>query len=129
MRWCLPRSCRTQWGAATAQPHPAPRVRVARSDDLYSFPFQKNTSFNTGPDKGHPDIIVQLVNPIHIGEVWSIITRTILPFVLGEPYVPVGANRAVRRRPKTPFLAFLSPKDTQQRLAVEYRTGGREVAR
>ena len=21
--------------------------------DLYSFPFQKNTSFNTGPDKGH----------------------------------------------------------------------------
>jgi len=35
--------------------------------DLYSFPFQNNTNFNTGPNKGTQDILnVQPVIPIHI---------------------------------------------------------------
>jgi len=48
--------------------------------DLYSFPFQNNTNFNTGPHKGTQDILnVQPVIPIHINPDWTVITRTILP--------------------------------------------------
>ena len=121
MRSRSPRSCRTQWGAASAQPRPSPASGGPISD-LYSFPFQKNTSFNTGPDKGH------VGHPCPAGDsdthqrVWSIITRTILPLVW-QAVVPVGANRAVRRQPD-PVLGVPVTKDTQQRLAVEYRPVG-----
>jgi hypothetical protein len=50
--------------------------------DLYSFPFQNNTNFSTGPNKGTQDVLnVQPVIPIHINEDWNVITRTILPLM------------------------------------------------
>ena len=78
--------------------------------DLYSFPFQNNTNFNTGPNKGAQDILnVQPVIPIHINEDWNVITRTILPLVWQPSLqpaqtVPFGAG-------PTTFSAFLSPKN------------------
>jgi hypothetical protein len=76
--------------------------------DLYSFPFQNNTNFNTGPHKGTQDILnVQPVIPIHINQDWNVITRTILPLVwqpslLPAQTVPFGTG-------PTTFSAFLSP--------------------
>src|SRR5277367_4295343 len=44
--------------------------------DLYSIPFQNNTNFNAGPNKGAQDILnIQPVIPIHINENWNVITR------------------------------------------------------
>jgi hypothetical protein len=57
--------------------------------DLYSFPFQDNTDFNTGPNKGTRDILnVQPVIPIHINEDWNVITRTILPLIWQPSFQP-----------------------------------------
>ncbi len=76
--------------------------------DLYSFPFQNNTNFNYGPNKGTQDILnVQPVIPIHINQDWTIITRTILPLIWQpslhpEHTVPFGTG-------PTTFSAFLSP--------------------
>ncbi len=76
--------------------------------DLYSFPFQNNTNFNYGPNKGTQDILnVQPVIPIHITEDWNIITRTILPLIWQPSLqptetVPFGTG-------PTTFSAFLSP--------------------
>jgi hypothetical protein len=78
--------------------------------DLYSFPFQSNTNFNTGPNKGTQDILnVQPVIPIHINDDWNVITRTILPLIWQPSFqpaqtVPFGTG------PIT-FSAFLSPKN------------------
>ena len=78
--------------------------------DLYSFPFQNNTNFNTGPHQGTQDILnVQPVIPIHINDDWNVITRTILPLVWQPSFqpaqtVPFGTG------PIT-FSAFLSPKN------------------
>ena len=76
--------------------------------DLYSFPFQNNTNFNVGPNKGTQNILnVQPVIPIHINEDWNVITRTVLP-VIWQPSmqparsVPFGTGPA-------DFSAFLSP--------------------
>ena len=50
--------------------------------DLYSFPFQSNTNFNYGPNKGTQEILnIQPVIPIHVNQDWNIITRTILPLI------------------------------------------------
>ena len=83
-RW--PRSCRTQSVISTA------------------FPFQNNTNFNTGPNKGTQDILnVQPVIPIHINDDWNVITRTILPLVW-NPSLQPAQSCAVRplRRPAFP---------------------------
>jgi hypothetical protein len=78
--------------------------------DLYSFPFQNNTNFNYGPNKGTQDILnVQPVIPIHVNDDWNVITRTILPLIWQpslQPVqtVPFGIG-------PTTFSAFLSPKN------------------
>ena len=57
--------------------------------DLYSIPFQNNTNFNAGPNKGTQDILnIQPVIPIHINEDWNVITRTILPLVWSPSLQP-----------------------------------------
>src|SRR5271156_4854399 len=57
--------------------------------DLYSIPFQNNTNFNAGPNKGTQDILnIQPVIPIHITEDWNVITRTILPLVWSPSLQP-----------------------------------------
>lgn len=115
--------------AQSAAPNPASVVNVGDQDsgsgesasdlakklqnpigDLYSFPFQNNTNFNTGPNRGTRDILnIQPVIPIHINEDWNIITWTILPLIWQpslEPAhtVPFGTG-------PTTFSAFLSPQN------------------
>jgi hypothetical protein len=76
--------------------------------DLYSFPFQNNTNFNTGPHQGTQDILnVQPVIPIHITEDWNIITRTILPLIW-QPSLQPAQTVPFGTGPTT-FSAFLSP--------------------
>jgi hypothetical protein len=75
---------------------------------LISVPFQNNTNFNIGPQKGTQDILnIQPVIPIHLNEDWNLITRTILPLVWSpsnqpEQSVPFGLG-------PTSATAFLSP--------------------
>jgi hypothetical protein len=108
--------------AAAAQPAPSTTTDASSQDDatalakklqnpvgdLYSFPFQSNINFNTGPNRGTQDILnVQPVIPIHINEDWNVITRTILPLIWQPSLqpaqtVPFGAG-------PTTFSAFLSP--------------------
>ena len=115
--------------AQTATPDQSPAVRVQPPDaggdesatelakklqnpigDLYSFPFQSNTNFQTGPHQGTQDILnIQPVIPIHINEDWNIITRTILPLVWQPSYAP--AHTAPFGTGPTTFSAFLSPKN------------------
>nr|WP_294559982.1 hypothetical protein [uncultured Rhodopila sp.] len=79
--------------------------------DLYSFPFQNNTNFNYGPNKGTQDILnVQPVIPIHINEDWNIITRTILPLIW-QPSLQPSANTVPFGTGPITFSAFLSPKN------------------
>jgi hypothetical protein len=76
--------------------------------DLYSFPFQNNTNFNTGPNKGTQDILnIQPVIPIHINEDWNVITRTILPLIW-QPSLQPAQTVPFGSGPTT-FSAFLSP--------------------
>jgi hypothetical protein len=78
--------------------------------DLYSFPFQNNTNFNYGPNKGTQDILnVQPVIPIHINDDWNIITRTILPLIWQPSLQP--ANTVPFGTGPITFSAFLSPKN------------------
>jgi hypothetical protein len=76
--------------------------------DLYSFPFQNNTNFNTGPHKGTQDILnVQPVIPIHLNKDWTVITRTILPLIWQPSMQP--AQTVPFGTGPTSFSAFLSP--------------------
>ena len=76
--------------------------------DLYSFPFQNNTNFNTGPHNGTQDILnVQPVIPIHINPDWTVITRTILPLVWQPSFQP--AQAVPFGTGPTTFSAFLTP--------------------
>ncbi len=107
---------------AAAQSSPTPPPDTSRGDDatdlakklqnpigdLYSFPFQNNTNFNTGPHKGTQDILnVQPVIPIHINSDWTVITRTILPLVWQPSFQP--AQTVPFGTGPTTFSAFLSP--------------------
>jgi hypothetical protein len=80
--------------------------------DLISLPFQNNTNFNVGPNKGTQDILnVQPVIPIHINEDWNVITRTILPLVWTPSFQPIATVPPFGLAPTT-FSAFLSPTQT-----------------
>jgi hypothetical protein len=77
--------------------------------DLISIPFQNNTNFNVGPNKGAQDILnVQPVIPIHLNEDWNVITRTILPLVWSPSFQPEAAIPPFGLSPVT-FSAFVSP--------------------
>ena len=77
--------------------------------ELNSVPFQNNTNFNVGPNKGTQDILnIQPVIPFHLNEDWNLITRTILPVVWNPSLqpaqsVPLGLG-------PTLFSAFVSPR-------------------
>ena len=77
--------------------------------DLISVPFQNNTNFNVGPNKGTQDILnIQPVIPIHINKDWNVITRTILPLVWSPSFQPAASVPPFGLSPTT-FSAFLSP--------------------
>jgi hypothetical protein len=80
--------------------------------DLISVPFQNNTNFNVGPDKGVQDILnIQPVIPIHVTPDWNVITRTILPLVWSPSFQPDASVPPFGLAP-TEFSAFLSPTRT-----------------
>jgi hypothetical protein len=76
--------------------------------NLISVPFQNNTNFNYGPDRGVQDILnIQPVIPFGVTEEWNIITRTILPVVFSPTLGPnVGAVNGLG---DLQLSAFLSP--------------------
>jgi hypothetical protein len=76
--------------------------------NLISVPFQNNTNFNFGPEKGTQNILnIQPVIPIEISKDWNIITRTILP-VISQPSLGPGDSRT-NGVGDLQFTAFLSP--------------------
>jgi hypothetical protein len=77
--------------------------------DLINVPFQGNTNFNVGPNKGTQDILnIQPVIPISLNEDWHLITRTIVPLVWSPSFQP-GQSVPFGLGPAT-FSAFLSPR-------------------
>jgi hypothetical protein len=77
--------------------------------DLYSLPFQANTNFSTGPNKGTEVVLnIQPVIPVHLNEDWNVITRTILPLVW-SPSMQPAQSVPFGTGPVT-FSAFLSPR-------------------
>jgi hypothetical protein len=77
--------------------------------DVYSIPFQSNTNFNVGPNKGTQEILnIQPVIPIHVTPDWNIITRTIVPLTWSPSYQP-AADVPPFGLSVTSFSAFLSP--------------------
>jgi hypothetical protein len=80
--------------------------------DLISVPFQNNTNFNVGPNKGVQDILnIQPVVPIHLNASWNVITRTIVPLTWSPSYQPVASVPPFGVG-VTSFSAFLSPTST-----------------
>ncbi len=78
--------------------------------DLISVPFQNNTNFSYGPNKGTQDILnIQPVIPIHLNENWNLITRTILPLIW-QPSLQPAQSVPFGLGP-TSFSAFLSPRN------------------
>ena len=81
--------------------------------NLISVPFQNNTNFNFGPEKGTQNILnIQPVIPIEISKDWNIITRTILP-VISQPSLGPGDSRT-NGIGDLEFTAFLSPANPGQ---------------
>jgi hypothetical protein len=76
--------------------------------NLISVPFQNNTNFNYGPDRGTQDILnIQPVIPFALTDDWNVITRTIMPLISMPSLGPrVGAVNGLG---DIQFNAFLSP--------------------
>ena len=50
--------------------------------DLVSVPFQSNTNFNAGPFNRTQEVFnIQPVVPMHLGDNWNVISRTIIPLM------------------------------------------------
>jgi hypothetical protein len=76
--------------------------------NLYSIPFESDTGFNYGPDKGTQEILnIQPVIPFHVTPDWNIVTRTILPLIW-QPSVRPAHTVPFGTGPAS-FSAFLSP--------------------
>jgi hypothetical protein len=76
--------------------------------NLISVPFQNNTNFNYGPEKGTQNVLnIQPVIPIEVNADWNIITRTILP-VISMPALAPGDSRT-NGIGDLQMTAFLSP--------------------
>ena len=57
--------------------------------NLISVPFQNNTNFNYGPDRGVQDVLnIEPVIPITLTQEWNLITRTILPVIFNPSLGP-----------------------------------------
>jgi len=100
--------------AQTAEPSASDLAKKLQNPigDLYSMPFQANTNFNAGPNKGtQVTLNIQPVIPLHLNEDWNVITRTILPLVWSPSMQP--AQSVPFGTGPTTFSAFLSPKRAQ----------------
>src|SRR3954462_8922350 len=78
--------------------------------NLISVPFQNNTNFDVGPQKGTQNILnIQPVIPVELNKDWNLITRTIMP-IISQPPLAAGDDR-VNGLGDIQFSAFLSPSD------------------
>ena len=78
--------------------------------NVYSVPFQSNTNFGYGPNKGTQELLnIQPVIPIHITDNWNVITRTILPLIWQPSLAP--AHTVPFGTGPTTFSALLSPAE------------------
>ena len=81
--------------------------------NLISVPFQNNTNFNYGPEKGTQNILnIQPVIPISVNKDWNIITRTIMPLIWNPSLGPgLESHDGLG---DMQFSAFLSPASPGQ---------------
>jgi len=76
--------------------------------NMISVPFQNNTNFHFGPEKGTQNVLnIQPVIPIEISKDWNVITRTILP-IISQPALGPTDDRT-NGIGDLQFSAFLSP--------------------
>jgi hypothetical protein len=81
--------------------------------NLISVPFQNNTNFSVGPQKGTQDVLnIQPVIPISVNSDWNVITRTIVP-VIRQPGMTPGED-ALTGIGNMQFNAFLSPANPSE---------------
>ena len=80
--------------------------------NLISVPFQNNTNFNFGPEKGTQNVLnIQPVIPISIDSDWNIITRTIIPVISMPALGPgIGSTNGIGDMVVTAFLSPAVPK-------------------
>jgi hypothetical protein len=81
--------------------------------NLISVPFQNNTNFNYGADRGVQDILnIQPVIPISLTEQWNLITRTILPVIFNPSLAPrMGGVGGIGDLQISGFLSPTAPSD------------------
>ena len=107
-RWPRPRCSRRRPARAEMSAEELAKLAQNPVGNLISLPFQNNTNFNFGPEKGTQNILnIQPVIPISVNEDWNIITRTIVP-VISMPSLGPGID-STNGIGDTVFTAFLSP--------------------
>lgn len=75
---------------------------------MISVPFQANTDFDFGPEKGTNTVMnIQPVLPFKLNDDWNLITRTIIP-VISQPRLGPGMGRKTGIG-DTSFSSFFSP--------------------
>lgn len=79
--------------------------------NMVSVPFQNNTNFNWGPEKGTQNILnIQPVYPISVNADWNIITRTILPVIWNPSMGPdTGSKSGLGNLQISGFLSPANP--------------------
>lgn len=81
--------------------------------NLISLPFQNNTNFDVGPQRGVQNILnIQPVVPFSVSPEWNIITRTIAPVMFNPTLAPnVGAVNGLGDVQLSGFLSPAVPGD------------------
>ena len=76
--------------------------------DLISIPFQNNTLFGIGPQNRTMNVLnIQPVYPIHLGENWNLVTRTIIPIISQPDFSEESGS--ITGLGDINFTAFFSP--------------------
>jgi len=80
--------------------------------DLVSVPFQSNTNFNTGPFNRTQEILnIQPVVPMHLGNDWNVISRTIIPVISQPDPILNSSTNGIGDITQSLFLSPAHPGD------------------
>ena len=78
--------------------------------DLVSVPFQSNTNFNSGPFNRTQEVLnIQPVVPMHLGENWNVISRTIIPLISQPDPLINSSTNGIGDITQSLFLAPANP--------------------